>query len=240
MRMVHNGSRVAVALVCCLHGDEVFGRTVFDHFSSYAHKFPGLAVILANQRAVTAGARFIDRDLNRSFPGQKSSKYHEERLAAALLARLKDTSLLIDVHTTTVELELAAIVTKLESGEKRVLNAVPTREVVVMPHNLARQSLIGNVPHGISLEFGERFAELTGLSIMRSIVADVTDHRVRSPQGRKVFKIEGVLAQDADLPMGSTNLRKVRGRELYPFLYGEKAYTEHAGFWALSYRRLMV
>ena len=52
-----------LAIVCCLHGTEPYGLEVVKRLPVFPPFFIG------NEKALKENKRFIDTDLNRSFPG---------------------------------------------------------------------------------------------------------------------------------------------------------------------------
>ncbi len=87
-------------VVGSVHGDEPCGKKAIERFLSkgWNVKIP-VKFVIANEKALEKDTRFIDTDLNRSFPGNPESGLYEERLAAEINAEIKGTKLL-DIHST--------------------------------------------------------------------------------------------------------------------------------------------
>lgn len=83
-----------------IHGDEPCGKNAIEKFltEDWDIKKP-VKFIIANEKALAEGTRYIDWDLNRSFPGDERSHIHEERLAAEIMEEVQDTKVL-DIHST--------------------------------------------------------------------------------------------------------------------------------------------
>lgn len=81
-----------------MHGNETLGLEVVKLFQSE----PVLAVdtLLANKQAIEANSRFVEQDLNRSFPGDGASEEYESRRAAEILERTKVYDVVLDFHNT--------------------------------------------------------------------------------------------------------------------------------------------
>lgn len=89
-----------VAVVYCTHGDEVAGKKAVEKLLKESSDFQkGVKFVFANEKAYEADERFIDTDLNRSFPGNPESENYEERLAAEMMEELQDVKVL-DLHET--------------------------------------------------------------------------------------------------------------------------------------------
>jgi predicted deacylase len=88
-------------VVYCAHGDETAGKKAVERLLDSSLNFQkGIKFVLANEKAFNQGERFIDTDLNRSFPGNPESENYEERLADQLMQELKDMKVL-DLHETS-------------------------------------------------------------------------------------------------------------------------------------------
>ena len=99
-----------VAIVGGIHGDEPCGvRAVERLLEERPPVERPVKLIVANERAVERGVRYVDRDLNRSFPGDPEATTHEARLAAALTEELRDCTVFA-LHSTRSHEEPFAIV----------------------------------------------------------------------------------------------------------------------------------
>lgn len=89
-----------VAVVYCTHGDETAGKKAVEKLLDEDPDFlKGVKFVFANEKAYKQGERFIDTDLNRSFPGDSESESYEERLASEMMEELQDVKVL-DLHET--------------------------------------------------------------------------------------------------------------------------------------------
>jgi predicted deacylase len=89
-----------IAIVAAIHGDEPCG---VDAVETLLEEPPALKrpvkCIIANERALARNVRYIDTDLNRTFPGASGAQVYERRLAAALLDELQGCTTLA-LHST--------------------------------------------------------------------------------------------------------------------------------------------
>lgn len=101
MEVIKKGSgEPEVAVVYCTHGDETAGKEAAEKLLKQSPEFQkGVKFVFANEKAYEKGERFIDTDLNRSFPGNSESEKYEERLAAEMMEELQDVRVL-DLHET--------------------------------------------------------------------------------------------------------------------------------------------
>ena len=89
-----------LAIVAGIHGDEPAGvKAIKNILESDLDFEKPVKFIIANEEALEQNERYLDADLNRSFPGNPDSSLHEERLAAKIMDEIKDVKVL-DIHTT--------------------------------------------------------------------------------------------------------------------------------------------
>lgn len=89
--------------VGCTHGDEQIGKFVFDTFPYCENAFFEWKSLIANPKAMYLNQRFVDQDLNRSFPGKAGGNYEENR-ARELGKVFPEYDLVIDFHQTFAEM----------------------------------------------------------------------------------------------------------------------------------------
>jgi predicted deacylase len=92
-----SNERPTVAAVGAIHGDEPCGARAIERFldtgPSDRVQRP-VKLVVANERALDAGKRYVEGDLNRLFPGDPDSDVYEERLAHALWAEIEGCTIL--------------------------------------------------------------------------------------------------------------------------------------------------
>jgi hypothetical protein len=178
-------------------------------FVSYTHgdehppeEWKDYPCIIANRQAKERGVRYIETDLNRSFDASVPKTYEELR-AVELREELKKFDVVIDIHRTEAPTaKFMAIISKKEDYSF-TLPYVP--EVVLLFPN-AEFSLIGNVRHGVALEYPTR-------EYSRSFSCS------RPP----IFSIVRFDSADPSWIDGEEVV--VCGEKLYPFLVGGSSYN---------------
>jgi succinylglutamate desuccinylase len=89
-----------VAIVGGVHGDEPCGVRAVERLIAEPPNFTRpVVLVIANEAAVDRGVRYVEADLNRSFPGDPSGDTLESRLAAELGAAVGDCATL-SLHAT--------------------------------------------------------------------------------------------------------------------------------------------
>lgn len=112
-----------ITVVGSVHGDEPAGKNAIMNFlgRDLDYNRP-VKFIIANEEALEKNIRYIDTDLNRSFPGNPESENHEERLASELMKEIKGTKVL-DIHTTRSYPEPFATFTHLNEETISIMKA---------------------------------------------------------------------------------------------------------------------
>lgn len=81
-----------------MHGNEPLGISVVKLLQE--RPLNDVDSILANQQAIADNCRFIEQDLNRSFPGNAKSKVYEQYRAAVVLKVTTQYDIVLDFHNT--------------------------------------------------------------------------------------------------------------------------------------------
>lgn len=221
-----------LTIVCCQHGNEPFGKDVFDLFASCIHEFPGLQLILANEEALAIDKRGVEGDLNRSFPGNQNGN-HEARLAYHILPLLQSSQYVLDVHTSVSSCGfLVPIIAKQNPFTESVINLLDESSVVLVKQPLADTSLIGNVEGGLSLEFQKTLADEHALQTTMNLVRGLYAKTKRPPQDREVFVVTGILSKELALPLHAKDFTFIPELNLYPVLLKEASYMGNQGLMA--------
>ena len=101
-----------VGIVCGMHGDEKTPLLIASKLKDIKLMKGSLHIFLGvNQLAHKLNKRFVDADLNRSFPGKEDGNL-EERIAIKLLKELENLDLVIDLHDFEMETPLLARVNR--------------------------------------------------------------------------------------------------------------------------------
>ena len=141
-----------VAIVGGIHGDEPCGPAAVEALlaADLTVDRP-VKLIVANERAVARGVRFVDEDLNRAFPGDPDADTHEGRLAHELLNEIRGCDIL-SLHSTQSYAAPFALVEELD-GYARSVCPYLSVEAVVETATYSGGRLI-SYPNVIELECG--------------------------------------------------------------------------------------
>ncbi len=137
-----------VAVVCCMHGNEIYGLEVVKRLPA------SIPFFIANKEALSENRRYLDVDLNRCFPGSENGN-REERIAHNLKLRLKDFDYVIDLHSTSNDCPIFGIVTNVNKEKIEFAKRLGLKKLVIIGRGFGNgAALIDHVKCGISLEVG--------------------------------------------------------------------------------------
>lgn len=89
-----------IAIVGGIHGDEPCGPAAVESLLAADLEIERpVKLIVANEKALSRGVRYVDEDLNRAFPGGPDADAHEERIAHELLNEIRGCEVL-SLHST--------------------------------------------------------------------------------------------------------------------------------------------
>lgn len=220
-----------VTIVACVHGNEWFGLRVIEAYKDQLSQFPGLQLVIANQEAVAQNIRFMETDLNRSFPGNPEGKL-EERLAIQLLEILRASDYVLDLHNTTSDILMAPIVTNMSEQTKRILNLCTPKEVAYIQENMRKTSLCGQLQGAVSLEFSFAYAQTAqAMEDIDLVVRGLLFGKSNEPKERDIFCVDGMIRSTTKIPPDTKDYHFIPELGVYPFLLNERAYV---GFHAMS------
>jgi succinylglutamate desuccinylase len=157
-----------ILFIAATHGNEKIGLEViyklkkigYDQYFDY---------LIANPRAFEKNIRFIDVDLNRSYPGKKYSKVYEKRLAFSNLAMAKKYRHIIDFHEASAGTENFIIVPRKKLSQNFPLQFIDLKKVLLWPNP---KGPIGQVlSSAIELEFGMKNKKRKEVSLLAFLIA---------------------------------------------------------------------
>lgn len=255
------GGDPGVAAVGGIHGDEPCGVRAIERFVEDGptdRLQRPVTLVVANERALEAGERYVDADLNRVFPGESEGEAHEERLAAALLSELGD-AFTLGFHSTVSFDEPFGTLADLTPRKARVLRALPMAHAADFTGVVAGRSV--NLPRFVNVEAGRQGTEaaaenaydclLAYLRVADALPGDpdptpttlytVSDVIEKEP-GRE-YRFEG--ENFARVPAGEVYARSVDGghvlraeADLWPVLMSADGHERLLGYTATAAQQL--
>lgn len=251
MRVVQLGSgKPKVAVVGAIHGDEPSGAVAIDRIIDDPPELRrAVKLIVAHEEALEQGARFLESDLNRAFPGDETSDSLEDRLAARLLDELEGC-VTVALHSTQSFAEPFAIVGSIDDTARDIVPYLPVSNLVETAE-FSEGRLLPHVPV-IEVECGLQgspqaadYAE----AVVRAFLAatGVSDEPAAQPRAVETFRLRTQVAKPpADeyevfvdsferVPAGTTYARAngqtfTTDSEFYPVLMSAYGYDDIFGY----------
>lgn len=148
-----------VAVIGGIHGDEPCGVRAIERFRSGARidtvQRP-VKLIIANERALEANVRYIEGDLNRSFPGNPESELYEERLAFDLYQEIKDC-ITLGFHSTVSFDEPFGTLANLTPQKATIMQSLPLEHVADFSGHVTGRGV--NLSDFVNVEAGYQGSE---------------------------------------------------------------------------------
>jgi len=144
----------AVAAVGGIHGDEPCGVRAIERFlreGPVDDVQRPVKLVVANERALEAGTRYVEGDLNRLFPGDPDSDTYEERLAHDLWQEIRDCTVL-GFHSTVSFDEPFGTLADLTPEKAEVMRALPLAHAADFTGLVSGRSV--NLPGFVNVEAG--------------------------------------------------------------------------------------
>lgn len=237
-----------ILLIIATHGNEKIGLKVVKEIEKL--HINNLIIQIGNKKALELNKRYIDQDLNRSFPGKKNGNY-EERRAFELIPIIKSADLVLDIHSTTSDTKNTLIVNKINKETLGCIKSIQPKYVVIMKKS--KNSLISQAKIGISFEYGKDNDMIT----IKKTIVDIKKLlnylgliKTKSPKNKtttKYFNVSSIvpkpkgyklikkvknytLIRRGDAYAASKNKKLTAEEDFYPILFGEKNYKDYFGF----------
>ena len=141
-----------VAVVGAIHGDEPCGARAIERLVAEDPDVERpVTLIVANEEALADGSRYLEADLNRSFPGDPDADAHEERLAHRLRSKL-DGCTTLAIHSTQSYAGPFAVIDSVDEVARAVTPHLPV-DAVIQTDTFTEGRLIEH-PHTLEVEAG--------------------------------------------------------------------------------------
>lgn len=160
-----------VAVVGAIHGDEPCGARAIDRFleSAFVDDIQRpVKLIIANEQALAAGTRYVDADLNRSFPGAAHSDVHEKRLAQDLLQEI-DGCVTLGFHSTVSFDEPFGTLADPTPLKTEIMQALPLDHAADFSGVVEGRSV--NLPQFVNVEAGYQGSDAAAATAYECLLA---------------------------------------------------------------------
>lgn len=150
-----------ITIIGGIHGDEPSGPRIIYLLEEYLSKQTlngSVKLIIANEKALTKNVRYIEKDVNRIFPGNINSEIYEEQLAAKIFNEIQDSSFVLALHSTKSSPPPFAIYSKLTNINKKSIKNMHI-EYAVDCGELTGNTLDSHFDNAVTLECGKQHSE---------------------------------------------------------------------------------
>ena len=216
-----------LAVVGGIHGDEPAGVAAVEHFIETR---PDVArpvkLVVANEEAIERGVRYVESDLNRSFPGRADGQSHEVRLAHAIGEATADCVTLA-LHTTQSYGGLFALVDEIRDLARDICPRLAVDAVVETSH--AEGRIFEVAPDTVEVECGYQGSDEAARNarqVTREFLAatgalpdEETPHRTNPPVFRLGDPVPKMAAQEYEV--FAENFEEVLAGEQFAAADGE-------------------
>lgn len=226
-----------VAIVGGIHGDEPCGVAVIEHLIEEDPDVERpVALVVANEAALERETRYVEDDLNRSFPGDTEADSHEKQLAGRLTDVLSGCETL-SLHSTQSYGDVFAIVDSPGEYERDVVPRLSV-DTVVDASAFNRGRLFSSVPRTVEIECGyqgSKEAAENGLEVARQFLGAVgalsAARRPRTPD-LPVFRLTGRVPKSGvgRYEVYASNFERVPAGEPFAAIDEERVVAEE-GFY---------
>lgn len=229
---VLGGQNPEVCVIGAIHGDEPCGYNAIEKVKeNYKNNFnKPVKFIIANQKALHSDRRYIDKDLNRCFPGDINSNKHEEKLAFKIKEELENIDNVIALHSTRSTNNPFAITREI--SELELFKHFPLKRLVIDCKEGTLNSLDDKY---IEIECGyqkSKDAEENALLFIESFLSyyGVIDYKNYPKSDFELFKLEEKIDKNGQVVALAQNFSPVEKGEIYA-ISKDKKYTADEKFY---------
>lgn len=218
----------------CIHGNEYIGKYIFDHYPLGKNEYFIWKSIIANPEAMYLNQRFIDTDLNRSFPGRLDGNY-EERRAYQLSKVLSQFDLIIDWHQTSNDMDDTILVHDLTPELSEICQFFNIKHIVTLDKGDSYYdgTLLGHVKNSIAVEYGRLYDLQDACQRVEKDIQNLLAKRVVNID-HNYYRILGSVGKEFESKLNLKNYQKLTEEEreilgiyednVYPIFIGTEVY----------------
>lgn len=182
-------------LIASTHGDEPIGLEAIKVLENkgYGKYFD---ILIANPKALAKNVRFIDADLNRSYPGNEKSNEYEKQIAAENLKIAKQYQYVIDIHQADKGQDDFIIIPGKKLPSKFPLDWLPLKTVLLWPE--PRGPLGDILKNCVELEFGimnrsYRLAVNKAARIIEKFILTMNGGKKNKSTNKNIYLVDGFI-----------------------------------------------
>jgi len=235
------------------HGTEKIGLYVIESLKSLIGNNKNISYNIAHPEALAKNVRFLETDLNRSFPGRSDGSL-EERIAFMLQPVIKSYDVVVDIHSTESGLKSAIILTKVDDMAINLVRSTNAKYVLIMDIT-KDNAFVSSANIGIGFEYGADDDPKTlkdtvnGIALIMRCMGFNVKTKARATKQKKCFRITESIPK----PEGFVAMKNIKNyklvlagqvyaynpitqcvlkaeKDFYPIIFNEPRYTDIFGF----------
>lgn len=174
---------------------------------------------IGNPKAYAKNLRFTEKDLNRSGPGNQTSKVYEERRACELITKGKEYKTVIDLHGTIGKTGIFVIVTNPNWKNIELAKNLNIKNVVLWPGLIPTGPLTQFISNSLEIECGPKSEKETAVKLEKILREYLSGENKIIKQN--FFIVSGVFTQETNKPMKEFTKFTYRNNSFYPLMIGQ-------------------
>ena len=217
-----------ILLIAATHGDEKIGIEVINNLKDKGlNKY--FDCLIANTMALDKNVRFVEVDLNRSYPGSRESLLYEERRAYENLILAQNYRYVIDIHEASQGINNFIIVPKERLSESFPIDLIDMGTVLLWPDPKGPLGQV--VENAIELEFGMKNRNrkkviLKAENVIKNFIKYVYGQKPKERSvPKKLYYVYGKLMQsefNGDISqIKDFKKAEINSEQFYPLLVGQ-------------------
>lgn len=216
-----------ILFIAGTHGNEEFAIDVMRRVEdTYAKDTYGYDWIIGNPRAVEKGVRFIEKDLNRSAPGDLKSSVYEERRAAEIVHMSARYDFVIDIHGTSTDCGMVKIIPYPSRRNVALAQTIPLpRNVIWYSDSSQVAGPLVQFTHcpGVEIECGPKADDRTARELQQLVESILKANAnetftTAAPIEQSFYTVYGYVKGDLDESLHDFELANRGGESFFPFL----------------------
>ena len=215
-------------IICATHGNEKIGIELVKNLKEKKlDKY--FDYLIANQKAMKKNVRFLDCDLNRSYPGNKNSEKYEERRSYEIFKIAKDYKYVLDIHEASSGINNFIIIPRKKLGKVFPIDLINLNIILLWPN--PKGPLGQFLKNVVELEFGVKNKKREAIvekatKIVEGFIENIySDKKLKNNSFQKNYYVYGKL-NSKDFSGKINTLKdfkktKLGNEEFYPLLVGQ-------------------
>jgi succinylglutamate desuccinylase len=211
-------------IIVATHGDEKIGIEAINILRQKG--ISNFDVLIGNPKALEENKRFIDTDLNRSYPGNSMSNKYEEVLAVENFEIAKKYKYVIDMHEASFGQDNFIIVPKETLPKDFPLNLLNLEKVLLWPD--PKGPMTQFLENGVELEFGMKDKPRQdvlsqAVQIVEGFLLSISGKKLPAVANQEVFYVYGYLSGEKSDAIGLRDFEEAEsgGEKFLPLLTGQ-------------------